>query len=37
MALLAECSGPMQGMGPDARTAARVLGRLDELLPAING
>jgi len=35
MALLAECSGPMQGMGPDARTAARVLGRLDELLPAI--
>ena len=35
MALLAECSGPMQGMGPDARTAARVLGSLDELLPAI--
>ena len=32
MALLAECSGPMQGMGPDARTATRVLGQLDELL-----
>ena len=35
MALLSECSGPMQGMGPDARTAARVLGCLDTLLPAI--
>ncbi len=35
MALLSECSGPMQGMGPDARTAARVLGCLDSLLPAI--
>tara|TARA_B100000609_G_scaffold40232_2_gene30584 strand:+ start:10190 stop:10993 length:804 start_codon:yes stop_codon:yes gene_type:complete len=34
-AILAECSGPMQGMGPDARTAARVLTRLDFLLPAI--
>lgn len=35
MALLSECSGPMQGMGPDARTAARVLTCLDGLLPAI--
>mgnify|MGYP005716979041 FL=1 len=35
MALLSECSGPMQGIGPDARTAARVLGCLDTLLPAI--
>ena len=35
MALLSECSGPMQGMGPDARTAARVLSCLDSLLPAI--